>query len=32
VSPEAAEGGAIGLVRTGDRIVIDIPNRVVRWM
>ncbi len=30
VSPEAAEGGAIGLVRTGDRIVIDIPNRVVR--
>jgi dihydroxy-acid dehydratase len=30
VSPEAAEGGAIGLVQTGDRIVIDIPNRVVR--
>lgn len=30
VSPEAAEGGTIGLVRTGDRIVIDIPNRVVR--
>ncbi|CAZ88438.1 dihydroxy-acid dehydratase [Thiomonas arsenitoxydans] len=30
VSPEAAEGGAIGLVRTGDRIVIDIPNRLVR--
>jgi dihydroxy-acid dehydratase len=30
VSPEAAEGGAIGLVRTGDRIVIDIPNRLLR--
>jgi dihydroxy-acid dehydratase len=30
VSPEAAEGGTIGLVQTGDRIVIDIPNRVVR--
>ncbi|MGA8007827.1 MAG: dihydroxy-acid dehydratase [Thiomonas sp.] len=29
VSPEAAEGGTIGLVQTGDRIVIDIPNRVV---
>jgi dihydroxy-acid dehydratase len=27
VSPEAAEGGTIGLVRTGDRIAIDIPNR-----
>ncbi len=26
-SPEAAEGGAIGLVENGDRIVIDIPNR-----
>jgi dihydroxy-acid dehydratase len=26
-SPEAAAGGAIGLVRTGDRIRIDIPNR-----
>jgi dihydroxy-acid dehydratase len=29
VSPEAAEGGAIGLVREGDRIEIDIPNRTV---
>ena len=29
VSPEAAEGGTIGLVRTGDRIDIDIPNRTV---
>ncbi|MGE5385441.1 MAG: dihydroxy-acid dehydratase [Betaproteobacteria bacterium] len=26
-SPEAAEGGAIGLVETGDAIEIDIPNR-----
>ena len=26
-SPEAAEGGAIGLVKDGDRIEIDIPNR-----
>ena len=28
-SPEAAEGGAIGLVREGDVIEIDIPNRTV---
>ena len=28
-SPEAAEGGAIGLVRNGDRIDIDIPNRSI---
>jgi dihydroxy-acid dehydratase len=27
VSPEAAEGGAIGLVEEGDRIRIDIPSR-----
>ncbi len=27
VSPEAAEGGTIGLVREGDTIEIDIPNR-----
>ena len=27
VSPEAAEGGAIGLVEEGDRIEIDIPAR-----
>ena len=26
-SPEAAAGGAIGLIRHGDRIRIDIPNR-----
>ncbi len=30
VSPEAAEGGAIGLVREGDAIEIDIPNRSLR--
>ncbi|MDR3376901.1 MAG: dihydroxy-acid dehydratase [Ancalomicrobiaceae bacterium] len=29
VSPEAAEGGLIGLVREGDRIEIDIPNRSI---
>ncbi len=28
-SPEAAEGGAIGLVETGDIIAIDIPNRTI---
>jgi dihydroxy-acid dehydratase len=28
-SPEAAEGGAIGLVREGDIIDIDIPNRSI---
>jgi len=28
-SPEAAEGGAIGLVREGDTIEIDIPNRII---
>lgn len=28
-SPEAAEGGAIGLVEEGDSIVIDIPNRSI---
>ena len=27
VSPEAAEGGTIGLVEQGDLIEIDIPNR-----
>ncbi|MBN9077366.1 MAG: dihydroxy-acid dehydratase [Rhizobiales bacterium 65-79] len=29
ISPEAAEGGTIGLVRSGDRIEIDIPNRSI---
>lgn len=28
-SPEAAEGGTIGLVREGDRIEIDIPRRSI---
>ena len=28
-SPEAAEGGAIGLVEEGDRIEIDIPQRTI---
>ncbi|MDR7102586.1 dihydroxy-acid dehydratase [Croceicoccus sp. BE223] len=28
-SPEAAEGGAIGLVEEGDMIAIDIPNRTI---
>jgi dihydroxy-acid dehydratase len=29
VSPEAAEGGVIGLVQDGDRIEIDIPRRTI---
>lgn len=29
-SPEAANGGMIGLVRDGDAIEIDIPNRTIR--
>ena len=29
VSPEAADGGAIGLIRDGDTIEIDIPNRAI---
>ncbi|HEC28097.1 MAG TPA: dihydroxy-acid dehydratase [Gammaproteobacteria bacterium] len=29
-SPEAAEGGAIGLIEEGDTIEIDIPNRSIR--
>ena len=29
VSPEAAEGGAIGLIEDGDLIEIDIPNRAI---
>jgi dihydroxy-acid dehydratase len=29
VSPEAAEGGNIGLVQDGDIITIDIPNRTI---
>jgi dihydroxy-acid dehydratase len=30
VSPEAAEGGTVGLVENGDIIKIDIPNRTIR--
>ena len=30
ISPEAAAGGAIGLVQTGDEIEIDVTNRVLR--
>jgi len=29
VSPEAAEGGLIGLIEEGDKIRIDIPNRAI---
>ena len=29
VSPEAAEGGLIGLLRDGDEIMIDIPKRAI---
>lgn len=31
-SPEAAAGGAIGLVRDGDRILIDIPQRSINLL
>jgi dihydroxy-acid dehydratase len=31
-SPEAAEGGTIGLVEAGDMIEIDIPNRTIQLM
>ena len=30
ISPEAASGGVIGLVRDGDRIEINIPERTIR--
>jgi dihydroxy-acid dehydratase len=29
VSPEAAEGGPIGLLKEGDRVRIDFPNRKI---
>ncbi|MBI5656379.1 MAG: dihydroxy-acid dehydratase [Geobacter sp.] len=32
ISPEAAEGGPIALVRDGDRILLDIPNRTLTLM
>ncbi|MFI2783565.1 dihydroxy-acid dehydratase [Streptomyces sp. ALB3] len=31
-SPEAASGGTIALVRDGDRIAIDIPNRTIELL
>ncbi len=31
VSPEAAEGGNIGLVKNGDRIDIDITKGIIEW-
>lgn len=30
VAPEAAAGGPLGIVETGDPIVLDVPNRVLR--
>ncbi len=32
VSPEAASGGAIGLIEDGDKIHIDIPNRSINLL
>ena len=32
ISPEAAAGGEIAVVRTGDMIEIDIPNRSIRLL
>ena len=31
-SPEAAAGGAIGLVRDGDKVLIDIPQRSINLL
>lgn len=31
-SPEAAAGGTIGLVQSGDKILIDIPNRSIQLL
>jgi dihydroxy-acid dehydratase len=31
ISPEAAEGGPLGLVNEGDTIVLDIPGRSLHW-
>lgn len=30
VSPEAAAGGNIALIENGDKVIIDIPNRVIK--
>ena len=32
VSPEAAEGGNIALIKDGDEIVIDLPNRTIGFV
>ncbi|MFT5708387.1 MAG: dihydroxy-acid dehydratase, partial [Oceanospirillaceae bacterium] len=32
VSPEAAAGGAIGLIENGDKILIDIPNSAINLL
>jgi dihydroxy-acid dehydratase len=32
ISPEAAAGGAVGLIRNGDQIKIDIPNRTINLL
>ena len=32
VSPEAASGGTIGLINSGDMIAIDIPNRSIELL
>ena len=32
VSPEAAEGGLIAFVENGDKIHIDIPNRIIELL
>jgi dihydroxy-acid dehydratase len=32
VSPEAAAGGEIALLRDGDKIIIDIPARSINWI
>lgn len=29
VAPEAAAGGPLGLVQTGDTITLDVPNRLI---
>ena len=31
-SPEAAAGGAIGLVQDGDKVLIDLPNRSINLL
>ncbi len=31
ISPEAAEGGPLGLLKDGDILEVDIPNRKIEW-